>query len=60
MSFECKGIKKMVVPIKLSKHSMKKNNSADNSLMGFSTQPWVKRELALFMKSATILNHGMS
>ena len=60
MSFESIANKKMVVPIKLSGAPVKKTNSADNSLMSFGTQPWVKREFALFMKSATILNQGLS
>ena len=52
----------MVIPIKLqsTSHLKKKTKSADNSLRALDSQPWVKREFAVFMKSATILNQGMS
>ena len=60
MSFESIVNNKMVVPIKLSRMPVKKTNSADNSLILLGSQPWVKREFALFMKSASILNQGLS
>ena len=60
MSQESEITKKMVVPIKLPSSSHFKKKTKSESSLNIDSQPWVKREFATFMKSATILNQGMS